>query len=118
MKYRRLDSNGDYSFGRGNQDFILDADAVAQAVKTKLLLLQGEWWENTEEGLPAFQHILGVTGTPEHLNGADLLIQNRISETSGVTGISDYRRTFTDRNLSISCKLQTVFGETGITATI
>ena len=52
MKYRKLDENGDYSFGNNSLDFISDADAIAQAIKTKILLFYGEWWENTAIGIP------------------------------------------------------------------
>ena len=112
MKYRRLDASGDYSFGRGNQDFVTDAYAVGQAIKTKLLMLQGEWWENTEEGLPLFQHILGSAGTPEALNSADLLIRARILETPGVASISNFERTYQNRQYAITCDVETIYGET------
>lgn len=117
MIYRRLDNNGDYSFGKGGQDFISGTLAVAQAIKSKLLLLQGEWWENTEEGLPLFQNILGVSGTPENLGGVDLLIQNRIAETPGVNTISNYSRTFQDRSYSVSCDVETIYGDANIEVT-
>lgn len=117
MIYRRLDENGDYSFGRGGQDFNSGTLAVAQAVKSRLLLLQGEWWENTEEGLPLFQNILGVPGTPESLNGVDLLIQNRISETPGVRTINNYSRSFQDRNYSVSCNVETIYGDASVEVT-
>ena len=55
MRYRRLTATGDYVFGQGSLDYLSDADAAAQAVKTKLKLLLGEWWENTGDGLPLFQ---------------------------------------------------------------
>jgi hypothetical protein len=118
MKYRRLDPNGDYSFGRGGQDFTQDIDAIAQAIKTKLLLLQGEWWEDTGEGLPLFQHILGVAGNEEGLSGADLLIQERILQTPGVTTIDNYNRTYTDRAYSVSCDVNTVYGSTSVSTTL
>ena len=44
MKYRKLDNNGDYSFGSGFSDFVYDKNAIAQAIKTKILLFYGEWW--------------------------------------------------------------------------
>lgn len=117
MRYRRLDSNGDYSFGRGGQDFISGTLAVSQAIKSRLLLLEGEWWEDSAEGLPLFQHILGAPGTPEGLSGADLLIQERISETPGVTSISDYQRTYDNRNYSVSCDVVTIYGDATVEVT-
>ena len=79
VKYRRL-INGDYSFGRNNGDFLTGIDAVSQAIRTRLLLLKGEWWEDTEQGLPLFQSILGQYETQP----IDLLVQDTISNTKDV----------------------------------
>ena len=63
MRYRRLDSNHDMCFGRGVSDYLVDStnnpDAVAQAIKTRLLLFYGEWWENINDGIPMWQQVLG-----------------------------------------------------------
>lgn len=118
MQYRKLDVNGDYSFGRGGQDFHSGTMAVAQAVKTRLLLLQGEWWEDLDNGLPLFQNILGASGSPDSLNGIDLLIQERITETPGVKTLSNYSRTFEDRTLSLSCSIETIYGDAEIEITL
>ena len=117
MQYRRLDENGDYSFGRGSQDFISGTLAVSQAIKTKLLLFEGEWWENIKEGLPLFQNILGGSGSSESLSGVDLLIQDRIANTPGVRSISNYTRTFEYRSYSVTCDVSTSFGDATIEVT-
>lgn len=117
MQYRRLDENGDYSFGRGSQDFVSGTLAVAQAIKTCLLLLEGEWWEDIQEGLPLFQNILGSSGSPESLNGVDLLIQERIARTPGVKNITNYSRTFQDREYSVTCTVETVYGDAAVEVT-
>lgn len=112
MLYRQLDNNGDYSFGKNMQNFIIDAEAVAQAVKTRLLLLKEEWWEDTGEGLPLFQSILGQSGTEEHLVAADLLIRERIIGTTGVANIASFNRTYENRQYAISCTITTTTGQT------
>ena len=38
MRYRKLDANGDYTFGSGSSCFISDHDAVVQAIVTRLKL--------------------------------------------------------------------------------
>ena len=50
MQYRILDENGDYTLGQNSMK--KDKEAVAQAIQTRLGLLYGQWWENTEDGLP------------------------------------------------------------------
>lgn len=102
MKYRKLDSDGDYCFGHGSKDFVQDAEAVAQAVKTNLLLLYGEWWENTTDGLPLFQNILGQPGAPGNLQAVDLLVRARIAKTSGVKQIKSFSSSYENRKYSLS----------------
>lgn len=120
MKYRRLDSNNDYSFGRNAQDFASDREAVKQAIQTRLLLLQGEWWEDTAEGLPLFQSILGVRNISDNKQAADLLIQQRILGTTGVTSIATYTSTIDDssRTYIISCDVNTVYGIVAVEVTL
>ncbi len=112
MIYRRLDSKGDYPFGRGKQDFIADTDAVAQAIKTRLLLLSEEWWEDQSDGTPLFQGVLGASGTPDNLNAADLVVQDRIINTENVTEIVEFTSSYVNRAYSIRCTVNTTFGTT------
>ena len=114
MIYRRLDNNGDYSFGRGRQDFMSGAAAVGQAVKTRLLLLSGEWWEDRSDGTPLFQSILGTPGTPDNLSAVDLLIQERITSTEGVTQILEYTNDYENRACSVKCIVGTIYGQAAL----
>jgi len=112
--YRQLDANGDYQFGRGLQNFAYGAAAVAQAVKTGLLLLRGEWWEDTSVGLPLFQGVLAQRGTPQSLQTMDPLIQQQIAGTEGVASVQNYQRTYgsAKRTLTVSCQITTTDGQT------
>ena len=86
MKYRRLSSTGDYVFGFGNTSFVSDTEAVAQAIKTKLGLFQGDFWGDLSDGLPFFQSIAGSSNK----SAIDLLFQSRVLEVPNVTGITAY----------------------------
>ena len=110
MIYRKLDNGGDYSFGRGKQDFVSGVNAVAQSIKTRLLLLVGEWWEDQAEGTPMFQSILGIPGSPENIESADLIIKERILGTPNVTEITAYSSTYENRHLDIKYTVNTSFG--------
>lgn len=110
MIHRRLDNNSDYSFGRGKQDFLIGSDAVGQAIRTRLLLLKEEWWEDQSDGTPLFQSILGVPGTSEFLEAADLIVRERISSTENVTEIIDFTSNYGSRAYSIKCTVNTAFG--------
>jgi hypothetical protein len=111
IKYRRTDPNGDYVFGSNQQSFLAGVDAVSQAVKTRLKLLKGEWWEDENEGLPLFQNILGQPGTPQNMQSADLLIQDVITNTPDVIAIKDFRGIYDNRLYSVNCMIDTKYGE-------
>ncbi|MEK8128656.1 hypothetical protein WMW72_12135 [Paenibacillus filicis] len=110
MRYRKM-HNGDYVFGGSARDFVEGVEAVSQAIRTNLLLLKGEWWEDTEKGLPLFQNILGQAGTPQHIQATDLLVQEVIRNTPGVTKINDFKSTYENRKYSLTCRVDTQFGE-------
>ena len=116
MKYRRLDENGDYVFGSGSNNFVVDLEAVSQAVVTRLKLLQGEWWEDLSEGLPLWQEILGSSGSNEHLTYVDNLITQRIFNTPGVTSIIDYEGQWdaSTRQYRFNARVNTTYSETTI----
>lgn len=117
MKYRKLSSGGDYSFGGGANDFYEGTLAVSQAIKTNLLLLYGEWWEATDKGLPLFQNILGPPGTPQNLQATDLLVQGAIQNTPGVTTIKDFKSSYDNRTYSLACTVETQYGDATLEVT-
>lgn len=110
MKYRKLDNDGDYVFGHGDNDFLFDVDAVGQLIKTRLKLLLGEWWEDLEDGLPLFESILGLSGTDENTKAVDMLIQNRIMNTDGVTNIKKFSSGINKRVYDMQAVANTIYG--------
>ena len=113
MKYRKLTDSGDYMFGRRDQ-FHVGSPAVAQVVKTRLGHLQGEWWENTEDGLPLYQEILGSFHAPEQrAEIIDLLFSERILNTEGVDSLIAFESEIDmqTRTYKSFCAVKTDFGE-------
>lgn len=111
MKYRILDNDGDYMFGKGNQHITYGIHAVAQAIRTRLLLLKGEWWEDLEDGLPLFQDILGRAGTGERLLLVDSIIKERIVKTKNVINIESFSSSYEQRKYSVQAIVNTRFGK-------
>jgi hypothetical protein len=113
MIYRRVDQNYDYTLGSNRQNFISDREAVGQAVSTRLKNLYQEWWEDTEDGLPLFQQILGVSVHGNNKQIVDRIIQDRIEKTLHVTGVSNFSSTFDNqtRKYAFSCNVDTVYGQ-------
>lgn len=116
MKYRKLTPDGDYMFGHGMNDFYVDGQAVGQAVKTRLKLLYGEWWEDLTLGVPMFQGIIGRRGTPANVKTAELIISDAIKGTEGVVSIHalnvDYNSV--TRRMSYRATIQTEYSTVDI----
>ena len=55
---RRLDDDHDMTFGYGLGCIAERSEACAQNVKTRLLLLEGEWFMDLTAGVPWLQKIL------------------------------------------------------------
>lgn len=107
-----LDKNGDYSFGKGQQNITHGVHAVAQAIETRLKLLKYEWWENTDEGLPLFQDIIGKG--IQYKDIVDNLIKERIINTQDVISIEEFESTIENRLYKVSCKVLTKYGYASI----
>jgi len=114
LKYRKLDENGDYVLGTG-QDFLVNSpEAVGQAIKTRLLLLKGEWFVDTDDGLPQDQ-ILG-----KYTSSKDTLIKQRILETQGVSEIISYSSNTNPntREYTFTATVNTIYGQTTVNQTL
>jgi len=117
MKYRKLDPAGDYTFGRGPADFYEDsAEVVAQAVKTRLLLIRGEWFLDSSAGVPYKTEFLGV-GT---IGRYDFSAQQVILSTPGVTKLVDYASKIDSakRAVYISATIDTQYGTISVQTTL
>lgn len=108
MRYRKLSASGDYIFGEGKSEFYVNnPEAVAQAVRTRLLLFTGEWFLDLTEGMPYKEQVLG-RGT---LNLYDQAIKDRILTTQGVLSIVDYASVLDqNRNLTVAVVIETIYG--------
>ena len=114
MTYRKLDDNGDYTFGGNLNSFYIDDPlGVAQAVVTRLKLWENEWFLDIQEGTP---YLGGVIGKYT-METFDPLIRDRILNTEGVTEILEYSSSYDGdlRKVSISVKINTSYGVTQIT---
>ncbi len=117
MRYRKLNQNGDMTFGNQQADFHRDSpEAVAQAVWTRLRLWVGEWFIDTSEGTPYQQAALG-TNKSATISPA---IRQRILETENVTSIESFGLVIDpdNRTASISVVINTAFGATKLQGVI
>jgi hypothetical protein len=110
MRYRKLDTNGDYTFGQQGANFYKNVpEAVAQAIETNLGLIQGEWFLDTTIGTPYQTRILGMG----RLATYDQAIKEVILNTQGVKSILSYSSNYepTNRAASVICTVDTVYGQ-------
>lgn len=115
MRYRMLSEGGDFTFGQGSANFLVNSpECVAQAVQTRLLLERGEWFLDTADGTPYSTEILGTNTQSKH----DAAIRARIAGTPGVEKITVYKSEVIDRKLSVTAEINTVFGQATVNATL
>jgi hypothetical protein len=99
------------TFGKGAANFLVDSPAaVAQAVKTRLLLFAGEWFLDTSEGVPWYSRVLGA-GTSRT---RDRSIRARILGTRGVKEIVSYQSVVDPgaRTMTVTARISTIYGVT------
>lgn len=88
---------------------VTDAQAVGQHVRQRLKTHQGEWFLDTQAGVPWLQQLLGRQYDPTL---AEAVIKSVISETAGVTGLSGFSVRFDGRTREIAAfnmAVETIF---------
>ena len=117
MRYRALTASGDYSFGLGPSEFLVDSPAtVAQAVLTALLLHQGEWFLDVTVGMPWETQVIGY-GTQSLYDSA---IKNEMLGVQGVQSIVSYSSSLdrSTRHLVVNAILDTIYGQTSVSTSV
>lgn len=117
MRYRALDSTGDATFGQGSANFLINSSqAVEQAVLTGLRLWQGQWFYDTNAGMPWLQQVIGANTQSQY----DAAIQAQIKSTTGVTGIDNYKSSLNNvtRHLVVNVNGQSLYGPFSISTSI
>lgn len=115
LRVRALSPTGDFVFGRGKSEFLVDSpEAVSQIIGTRLRLWAGEWFLDLDEGTPYRTKILGE-GT---LGLYDQAIRERILATPGVLSFENYASALAGRSLRVVAKVESQFGAANIEETV
>lgn len=113
MRVRALDGTGDWLYGKGQNDYKINRDAVAQNIQTRLSSFLGDCFFDTGAGIDWF----GFLGGKDQLS-LNLAVSATILNTTYVINLVqlsiDLNRV--TRNLTIRYTASTVFGT--ITATL
>lgn len=116
MRYRALDADGDYTFGQGAQNFLVNSPAcVGQAVLTRLKLMRGEWFLDQSVGMPYSTEVFVEGGRLT----ADQAARAVILGTQGVSSIENYSSSFTaNRAWIVSAVINTIYGALPFSASL
>lgn len=94
----------------GNIALLSDIDALAQDVKTRLLLNQGENPYNLDEGINYQDDILGKFGGEEYVRN---IYKARIEENDEITEVQNIQVERGEGNtLSVSAEVYNIYGVT------
>jgi hypothetical protein len=107
----KLDVNtGDLVFENGDLVLATGADAIAQHLKIRLRMFEGEWFLDPRQGLPYFRQILQKTPDVSSIGG---IFRQAILETPGVESITrlDVELNRQTRALSINFTAKVDAGE-------
>lgn len=106
MIVRAIDSDGDWQFGKGRNDYKKDNDAIQQDLQTRLSCFLGDCFFDMSAGIDWF-NLLGSKNTL----ALKLAVNSVILNTQGITAIIDVVM-FLDnstRNLSLRYVVETVY---------
>lgn len=93
--------NDDLAFG-----LVSGAQEILQRLRIRLIRELGEWFMNTESGLPWYQNGNGILGANYGKKTAvDMLIRARVLETSGVSRVLQYSGVFAQGGREYSIKM-------------
>jgi hypothetical protein len=104
-----MDGNGDYVLTNHRTDYHYNTPAaVAQAIRTRLLLYQGEWFLDQSQGTAWKDRILGKNT----LNTYSTILKDQILGTPGVTNIVAFNGQVdaAERSLTVSATVDTLYG--------
>ena len=105
MIIRGLDSNGDWQFGLGLQNYLRDQNAVSLNIKTRLLSFFNNCFFDLESGIDWFL-LLGTRNTETELK---LQCRSVILQSYGVIKINSFSSSIQDRGAILQYNIDTIF---------
>ena len=102
MRVRALDSNHDWTFGKGQNDYLRDNSAVVQLIDTNLNSFLGDCFFDLNAGLDWFN----ILGSKNQLQ-TQLVINNTILNTDNVLTIVEVSYNLSDTR-SMTVKYQVI----------
>lgn len=105
MRVRALDTDRDWQFGKGRNDYRQNTQAIVQNIATRLNSYLGDCFFATGDGIDWFN----LLGSKETL-GLELALAATILNTLGVTGLLQLSVTLdSSRRVSITYQVNTIY---------
>lgn len=102
-----IDSTNDILITNNELTLITGVDEVAQVLRQKLRVFQGEWFLDTREGIPYFQEILKKNPNPVTV---DSLFKKEILNSPGIIELQSFTLDIVGRTLSLKFTALTIYG--------
>jgi hypothetical protein len=96
--------------GNGQANFLSDLQAMAQIIRSRLLLFKGEWFLDLGDGLPMFGGILGTQASAKNIQAITNMITSRIATTVFVIAVTNVSAAYQNRYYFYKAQVQTQFG--------
>ena len=97
MRVRTIDSDNDWTFGKGRANYITGSRAIAQNVKTRLQSFANDWFLNIDAGVD-WVSLLGNLSTRPRILRA---VERTVLQTGGVLSIQRLQVLGKDANRGI-----------------
>lgn len=110
MILRPVDVSGDILPVLSSGDLLSGPEATARLAGYRLSLLQGEWWENPEDGFFIPERMRESRITEADAPALSSQVTAYIRETPGVRDVENVRFSADDRRFSYSCQVRTEEG--------
>lgn len=108
---RALDSNNDIIIGAdGSLKLVSDGAEVVQHIRSRLQFFKGEWFLDTNAGVPYFEEIFTK---PVNLANIESIFKTKILETPGVSKLTEFTMDYesgANRELVIRFSAETIYG--------
>lgn len=108
MRTRRLDENGDWTFGRGRESYATKSACVRQKVETRIRSFKQDWFLDREHGLDW----LGNMSRRGNRVKLESVIRSCILQTNGVKTLTAFETHYVPktRRLSVAATFADIYG--------
>lgn len=106
MATRRIDDNGDWTFGQGTANYLIGAPEVLQNVITRIKSFQNDWYLDTKQCIDWF-NILANRNNQKIIEDE---VSNVVFTTAGVRKVYEVKiLNITKRDANIYVKFDTIY---------